>query len=73
MEDSANDEFLGSSAAIASSLISYCRKTDQHVYIRIAETLESLDDPDGGVTYVTLEGVREAMNKTEALREPLPA
>ena len=73
MEDSANEEFLGSSAAIASSLISFCRKTDQHVYIRIAETLESLDDPDGGVTYVTLEGVREAMNKTEALREPLPA
>jgi len=41
------------------------------VYIRIAETLEALDDPDGGVTCPTLEGVRAAMTRTEALREPL--
>ena len=39
MEDSADEEFLGSFAAIATSLISFCRKTKQQVYIRIAETL----------------------------------
>ena len=63
---------MGSFAAIAASLISFRRKTEQRVYIRIAETLESTDDSDGGVSCPTLEGVRAAMTMTEALREPLP-
>jgi len=42
LEDSADEEFLGSFAAIAASLITFSRKTEQHVYIRIAEALEAL-------------------------------
>ena len=33
LEDSADEEFLGSFAAIAAALISFCRKTNQQVYI----------------------------------------
>ena len=41
----ADEEFLGSFAAIASALISFCKKTNLPVYIRIAEALEELDAP----------------------------
>jgi len=41
---SADEEFLGSVAAIVASLISFCRKTELEVYIRIAEALEDLGD-----------------------------
>jgi hypothetical protein len=41
---SADEEFLGSFASIAASLISFCRKTELEVYIRIAEALEDLGD-----------------------------
>ena len=56
LEDSADEEFLGSFAAIAAALISFCRKTEQRVYIRIAEALESLDDPESEGTSPTLRG-----------------
>ena len=56
LEDSADEEFLGSFAAIAASLITFCRKTEQQVCIRIVEALESMDDPEGGVTCPTLPG-----------------
>jgi hypothetical protein len=36
---------MGSFAAIAFALISFCRKTNLPVYIRIAEALEELDAP----------------------------
>ena len=36
---SAYEEFFGSFAAITSSLISFCKKTDLPVYIRIAEAV----------------------------------
>ena len=36
LEGSADEEFLGSFAPIASSLITFCRETEQQVYIRIA-------------------------------------
>ncbi len=39
LEHSADEEFLGSFAGIAASLISFCRKAEIHAYIRIAETL----------------------------------
>jgi hypothetical protein len=71
LEDSADEKFLGSFAAIATTLISFCKKTEQRVYTRIAKALESLDDPEGGVTCPTLEGVKKAMNRSEPLREPL--
>ena len=41
---SADEDFLGSFAVIAASLISFCRKTELEVYIRIAEALEDLGD-----------------------------
>jgi hypothetical protein len=56
LEDSADEEFLGSFAAIAAALISFCRKTEQRVYIRIAEALESLHDPENEGTSPTLRG-----------------
>jgi hypothetical protein len=71
LEDSADEEFLGSFDAIAAALISFCRKTEQHVYIRIAEALESLDDPENEGTCPTLRGVKAAMSRTEDLKEPL--
>ncbi len=72
LEDFADEEFLGSFAAIVVALISSCKKTEQRVYIRIAEALESLDDPEKeGTADPTLRGVMEVMSKTENLREPL--
>jgi hypothetical protein len=41
---SADEEFLGSFTTIASSLISFYRKTELPIYIRIAEALEALAD-----------------------------
>jgi hypothetical protein len=41
---SADEEFLGSFATIASSLISFCRKTDLPIFIRIGEAVEALAD-----------------------------
>jgi hypothetical protein len=43
---SADEEFLGSFAAIAALLTSFCRKTKLLIYIRIAEVLERLGDND---------------------------
>ena len=71
LEEFADEKFSGSFAAIAAALISFCTKTEQQVYIRIAEALESLDDPEGGIACPTLERVKKAMTRTEALREPL--
>jgi hypothetical protein len=55
LEDSTDEKFVGSFAAIATALISFCMKTEQQVFIRIAEAPESLDDPEGGVTCQTPE------------------
>jgi len=63
LEDSADEAFLESFAEIAASLISFCRKTEEQAYIRIAKALELMDDPEGGSCCPTLEGVREAINK----------
>jgi hypothetical protein len=39
---SANEEFLGSFAAIAAFLIAFCRKTELPIYIDMADALESM-------------------------------
>ena len=39
-----DEELLGSFAAIVASLISFCRKTELHVYMGIAEALEAMGD-----------------------------
>jgi len=41
---SSDEELLGSFAAIAASLITFCRKTELHVYLGIAEALEAMGD-----------------------------
>jgi hypothetical protein len=41
---SVDEEFIGSFAAIASSLISFYRKTNLPIYIRIVEAVEALAD-----------------------------
>jgi hypothetical protein len=72
LEDSADEEFLGSFAAIAAALVTFCRKTEQRVYIRIAEALESLEDESQGcASCPTPNGIKEAMTRTTSLREPL--
>jgi len=41
---SADEEHFGSFATIAASLISFCRKTELHVYVGIAEALKAMGD-----------------------------
>ncbi len=60
LKASADEEFLRSFARIVASLISFCKKTHLLVYIRIAEALESLEDPDARPRCSSVEGVREA-------------
>ena len=47
LEDSADEEFMGSFAEIVASLISFCKNMELRVKIRIAEALKLLDDPEG--------------------------
>jgi hypothetical protein len=62
---------MGSFAGIATSLISFCRKTELPFYIRIAEALEALEDPDASPCCPTGEGVKVVHERLEAMREPL--
>ena len=73
LELSADEEFLGSFAGIASVLISFCRNTELDVYIKIAEALEITDDPDpgAGMGCATIEGVKGAYARTAELMDPL--
>jgi len=68
---SAGVEFLGSFAGIAAFLISFCRKTELHIYIRIAEAQETLDDNVGSSRCNTVEGIKEVNDRISTLREPL--
>jgi hypothetical protein len=60
LKKAADEEFLGSYAGITSSLIAFCRRTEQHAYIQIAEALEDMDPP------------REINEPTGPLRTPCP-
>ena len=71
LEASTDEEFLGSFAGIIASLISLCKKTELPVYIRIAEALETLEDPDARPRCSLVEGVREVNDKMDAMRTPL--
>jgi hypothetical protein len=72
-ELSADEEFLGSFAGIATALISFCRNTELDVYIKIAEALERMDEPDldGGLECATIECVKGAYARMGELGEPL--
>jgi hypothetical protein len=61
LSNSADEEFLGFFAAIASALISFCRKTNLPVNIRIAEAMEEPDAPYLAVSLcATVAKVKEA-------------
>jgi hypothetical protein len=62
---------LGSFAEIAASLISFCKKTEMTAYIRIAEAPETLDGLDAGFCCPTVDGLREAIERMAAVKEPL--
>jgi hypothetical protein len=78
LSHSADEEFLGSFDAIASSLITFYRKTELPIYIRIAEVVEALAnvmDPLEGETLshaaprLTL--IRKAAERAEIASSPL--
>ncbi len=68
---SVDEEFLGSFAGIAASLISFCKNTKLQVYIKIAEALEQMEDLDVDMGCTSMDGVKEAYERTGELREPL--
>ncbi len=61
---------MGSFAGIAAALISFYRSTELQVYTRIAKALERTEDMDADTGCVTVEGVKEAYERIEWLREP---
>ena len=67
----ADEELLGSFAGIAAALISFCRNTEIPAYIRIAEALERTEDIDADTGCATIDGVKEAYERTEWLRGSL--
>ena len=68
---SAGEEFLGSFAGIAAALISFCRNIELPVYIRIAEALERIEDPDARTRCPTTKGVKAIYERMAEMREPV--
>jgi len=65
---SANEEFMGSFAVIATALVSFCKNINLPVYIRITEALEEIDSlQPAGFTSATVTKVREVSNRLQAL------
>ena len=62
-----DEEFLGSFAAVSASLISFCRKAELQVYIRIAEALENLNDQGVNPSCPIVCGIKEVDDTTEHL------
>ena len=62
---------MGSLAGIAASLIAFCKKPELPVYIRIAEALETLEDPVACQCCPSMEGVKDASEMMDTMREPL--
>ena len=68
----AGEEFMGSFAGIAATLISFNKNTELPAYIRIAEALEGTEGEGvGECECANVKGVKEAFEKKEWLREPL--
>ena len=68
MVNYADEEFLGSFAAIASALVSFSMKTNLLVYIRIAEALEELDSPQpAGTPGATGTLIMEVNNRVQTM------
>jgi len=66
--NSADEAFIGSFAAIASPLVSFCRNKNLQVYIRIAEALEEIDSPQpAGFTSATVTKLREVSDRLQAM------
>ena len=72
-ESSADEEFVGSFAVISASLIPFSRNANLHVYTRIAETLEALDDMEGSQSCPTTKGIMEVYERSANLWVPLSA
>jgi len=70
---SADEEFLGSFAGIAATLISFCKNTEVSVCTGIAEALERTKDPDAGTGCPTTNGVKAVYEKMANMRDPLSA
>jgi len=73
LKHSADEEFLGFFAGITVSLILFCRKTELHVYIRIAEALETLDGDGDCMGCKTVTGISVVNARITSLRDPLSA
>ena len=59
---------MGSFAAIASTLVSFCKNTNLQVFIRIAEALEEIDSlRPAGFTSATVTKVKEVSGRLQAL------
>ena len=76
---SADEELLGSFAAIASSLVTFCMKTKLPIYMCIAEAMEALadaTDPSEGEALSnlapTLTSIRDAAERAETALCPYP-
>jgi hypothetical protein len=73
LELSCDEELVGFFAGVTAALISFCKKTELPVYIRIAEALETVDDKAGSHGCKTVEGITKVNNRISTLREPLSA
>ena len=56
---------MGSLAGIAAALISFCKNTKLHAYIRIAEALEGTEGEGVESECATVKGVKEAFERME--------
>jgi len=75
---SAEEEFIGSFAAIASSLIAFCMKTNLPIYIRISEAVEALANPGSALEEEVLlnptpmlTAIRDTAERVEEALSPL--
>ncbi len=71
LESFVDEEFLGSFAAITTSLIAFCKNVELLVYTRIAQTLEALEETEGSQSCTTTKGIVEVYDTYAIRRVPL--